>query len=79
MPAMIIERTEENKQEYANSICEYQGISYFVLKNITNGKCFIEVDGERKYLDKNGCVANKQPGKRNVKEEGKKGGMKSCY
>jgi Phage integrase family. len=68
MPAMIIERTEENKQEYANSICEYQGISYFVLKNITNGKCFIEVDGERKYLDKNGCVANKQPGKRNVKD-----------
>ena len=32
-----------------------------------NGKNFIEVDGERKYLDKKGKVANKQRGSKSVK------------
>lgn len=68
MTAINSERIMENKQENIRNTCEYQGVSYFVLRDISNGKCFIEVDGERKYLNKNGCVANKQPGKRNVKD-----------
>lgn len=67
MTAINSEGIMENEQEIRNT-CEYQGVSYFVLRDISNGKCFIEVDGERKYLNKNGCVANKQPGKRNVKD-----------
>ena len=39
--------------------CEYKGLTYFVLTDM-NGKCFINVDGKKKYLDKNGCVCNKQ-------------------
>ena len=41
--------------------CEYKGLTYFVLNDM-NGKCFINVDGKKKYLDKNGCVCNKQKG-----------------
>ena len=67
MTAINSEGITENEQEIRNT-CEYQGVSYFVLRDISNGKCFIDVGGERKYLNKNGCVANKQPGKRNVKD-----------
>ena len=60
----------KNSETVTNEIktCEYQGVTYFVMTDIENGKCFIEVDGERKYLDCNGKVANKQPGGRNVKD-----------
>lgn len=68
MQAVSSKMAVENEQESIKNTCEYQGVSYFVLRDISNGKCFIEVDGERKYLNKNGCVANKQPGKRNVKD-----------
>lgn len=69
MSATNIEKITENNQEgIENNICEYKGVSYFVLRDINNGKCFIEVDGKRKYLNKNGCVSNKQPGGRNVKD-----------
>lgn len=47
-------------------ICEYQGNTYFVLTDM-NGKSFIEVDGTRKYLDKNGKVINKQCGTKSIK------------
>lgn len=50
-----------------NNTCEYQGVTYFVTTDFDNGKDFIEVAGERKYLDKNGNVAKSQPHGRNVK------------
>lgn len=69
MSATNIEKITENNQEgIENNICEYKEVSYFVLRDINDGKCFIEVDGKRKYLNKNGCVSNKQPGGRNVKD-----------
>ena len=46
--------------------CEYKGLTYFVLTDM-NGKCFINVDGKKKYLDKNGCVCNKQKGTKSIK------------
>lgn len=66
MSAIQIQNNEINYEE--KKTCEYQGVTYFVLTDINNGKCFIEVDGERKYLDCHGKVANKQPGGRNVKD-----------
>lgn len=66
MSATQIQNNEINHEE--KKTCEYQGVTYFVLTDINNGKCFIEVEGERKYLDCNGKVANKQPGGRNVKD-----------
>lgn len=56
------------KIQEEQKICEYQGEEYFVLTDIKSKKCFIEVDGQRKYLDCNGKVANKQPGGRNVRD-----------
>lgn len=67
MTAINSEGITENEHENIRNTCEYQGSSYFVLRDIANGKCFIEVDGERKYLDKNGCVANKQRGTKSIK------------
>lgn len=66
MSAIQIQNNEINHEE--KKTCEYHGVTYFVMTDIENGKCFIEVDGERKYLDCNGKVANKQPGGRNVKD-----------
>ncbi len=57
--------TESNKSK---EICEYNGKKYFVLPDLKNNKSFIEVNGKRKYLDRNGKVANKQPGERNVRD-----------
>lgn len=67
MAAISKEKMVESKQESIKNSCEYQGKLYFVLRDISNGKCFIEVNGERKYLDKNGCVANKQSGTKSIK------------
>ena len=58
---------QEDIQEYENKTCEYQGMTYFILTDMKAKKCFIEVDGQRLYLDCNGNVANKQPGGRNIK------------
>ena len=58
-------QSNEN-QNIQQKICEYKGLTYFVLTDM-NGKCFINVDGKRKYLDKNGCVCNKQRGKKSIK------------
>lgn len=66
MSTIQIQNNEINHEE--KKTCEYQGVTYFVITDINNGKCFIEVDGERKYLDCNGKIANKQPGGRNVKD-----------
>lgn len=60
--------TKNNTQpKTIKKTCDYKGATYFVLTDM-NGKCFIEVDGKKKYLDKNGCVYNRQPGGRNVKD-----------
>ena len=62
---------EENMQSINatdKQVCIYQGVTYFVSTEFNTGKDFIEVHGERKYLDKNGNVANKQPNRRNVKD-----------
>ena len=60
-----IEQTIEEKKP-TKKICEYQGVEYFVLNDM-NGKCFINVDGKKKYLDCNGNVANKQKGTKSIK------------
>lgn len=65
MSAIQIQNNEINYEE--KKTCEYQGVTYFVLTDINNGKCFIEVDGERKYLDCNGKVYNKQRGTKSIK------------
>lgn len=46
--------------------CEYLGEDYPVLTDM-KGKSFIEIAGERKYLDKNGKVINKQRGTKSIK------------
>ena len=56
-----------NAEKIEKNTCEYKGVTYFVLTDM-QGRCFIEVNGERKYLDCNGKVANKQPGGRNVRD-----------
>lgn len=57
----------ENRADNKQEICEYKNVSYFVLKDM-NGRKFIRVDDKDLYLDKNGNVANKQPGGRNVRD-----------
>ena len=66
MGVIQVQNNESNQEE--KRTCEYKGVTYFVMTDIENGKCFIEVGGERKYLNKCGKVANKQPGGRNVKD-----------
>ena len=34
-----------------NKTCNYKGKYYYILRDIKSKKCFIEVDGQRKYLD----------------------------
>lgn len=57
---------EEMVEEKQPITCEYKGVTYFVFTDM-NKKCFIEVDGKRKYLDCNGKVANKQKGTKSIK------------
>lgn len=64
MEATKLQNLEINHTE--QNTCEYHGVTYFVMTDI-NGKCFIEVDGERKYLDCNGKVYNKQRGTKSIK------------
>ena len=47
--------------------CDYKGITYFVQTDINTKKCFILIDGKRKYLDCTGKVANKQHGTKSIK------------
>ena len=54
-----------NNQEQPQT-CEYKGVTYFVLTDMS-GKCFINADGKKRYLDKNGCVCNKQRGTKSIK------------
>lgn len=65
MFANQIEQTTEEKKS-TQKTCEYQGVTYFVLTDM-KGKCFINVDGKKKYLDCNGNVANKQKGTKSIK------------
>lgn len=65
MLANQIEQVAEEKKT-TQKTCEYQGVEYFVLTDM-KGKCFINVDGKKKYLDCNGNVANKQKGTRSIK------------
>lgn len=46
--------------------CEYKGVTYFVFTDM-DGRCFIEVNNKRMYLDCNGRVANKQKGTKSIK------------
>uniref|UniRef100_N2AA28 Tyr recombinase domain-containing protein n=1 Tax=Eubacterium plexicaudatum ASF492 TaxID=1235802 RepID=N2AA28_9FIRM len=56
----------EEPHKTERKTCEYCGDDYPILTNM-KGKYFIEVDGERKYLDKNGKVINKQRGTKSIK------------
>jgi len=58
---------QEGNTQGNQKTCEYKGVTYFVLNDISTGKCFIDVDGVRKYLDCNGRVANKQRGTKSIK------------
>ena len=64
MEVTKLQSVEINHEE--QNTCEYQGITYFVMTDM-NGKCFIEVEGQRKYLDCNGKVYNKQRGTKSIK------------
>lgn len=61
--ALNITYSENNIE---NKTCEYLGDNYPILSDM-EGKPFIEVNGERKYLDKNGKVINKQRGTKSIK------------
>lgn len=63
---LALQNIENKEQLPSRKTCEYKGIEYFVLTDM-KGKCFIEVDGKKKYLDCNGNVANKQKGTKSIK------------
>lgn len=63
----MLSNAEKSVKKIERNTCEYKDVTYFVLTDM-EGKHFIEVDGERKYIDRNGKVANKQPGGRNVRD-----------
>ena len=65
MSAIQLQNNEIKNEEHKT--CEYKGVTYFVMTDISNGECFIEVDGQRRYLDCNGKVINKQRGKKSIK------------
>lgn len=57
-----------NANDKNRKVCIYQGVTYFVATEFNTGKDFIEVDGEKRYLDKNGKVLSKRESSRNVKD-----------
>ena len=57
-----------NENDKNRKVCIYQGVTYFVATEFNTGKDFIEVDGEKRYLDKNGKVLSKRESNRNVKD-----------
>lgn len=57
-----------NANDKNRKVCIYQGVTYFVATEFNTGKDFIEVDGEKRYLDKNGKVLSKRESSRNVTE-----------
>ena len=59
---------KENIEYIGHRTCEYNGTTYFIIEDMKTKRCFIEVDGKRLYLDRNGNVAKSQPGGRNVKD-----------
>lgn len=63
-----IEKGSINENDKNRKICVYQEVTYFVTTEFNTGKDFIEVDGEKRYLDKNGKVLNKRESSRNVKD-----------
>ena len=63
---MLANAIENNEKKPERKTCEYKGVTYFVLTDM-QGRCFIDVNGERKYLDCNGKVANKKHGTKSVK------------
>lgn len=67
MTAIKKEMDNKAKIDHQPKTCDYKGITYFVMSDINSGKCFINVDGKRKYLDCNGKVVNKQRGTKSVK------------
>lgn len=64
--AQIEKSIRENDKN--RKVCIYQGVTYFVATEFNTGKDFIEVDGEKRYLDKNGKVLSKRESNRNVKD-----------
>lgn len=63
-----IENDLENVDDTNRKLCTYQGVTYFVMTEFNTGKDFIEVDGEKRYLDKHGKVLSKRESSRNVKD-----------
>lgn len=59
--------TETNTGIKEQQTCEYKGVTYFVLTDIKTRRCYIEVDGNKLYLDCNGNVYNKQEGTKSIK------------
>ena len=58
---MLANAIENNEKKPERKTCEYKGVTYFVLTDM-QGRCFIDVNGERKHLDCNGKVVNKKHG-----------------
>lgn len=62
----ILQQVQTEVRRSEKKTIDYMGATYFVLTDM-EGKCFIEVNGKRKYLDCNGKVANKQRGTKSIK------------
>lgn len=57
---------KENINCAEHKTCKYEGVTYFVLTDM-DGKCFIEVNGDRRYLDCHGNVIHKKKGSKSIK------------
>lgn len=68
MQQVLIERKLEDINDENRNTCIYQGVTYFVTTEFNTGKNYIVVDGEKRYLDKNGKVLSKRESNRNVKD-----------
>ena len=66
MAAIALNNTCTELHKTKSKTCEYLGDDSSILTDM-NGKPFIEVNNERKYLDKNGKVINKQRGTKSIK------------
>jgi len=61
---LAVQNNMDDKLE--RKICKYKGVIYSVLTDM-DGKCFIEVNEKRMYLDCHGNVSNKKRGSKSIK------------
>ena len=62
------ENNLENIDAIDRRLCNYQGVTYYIATEFGTGRDFIEVNGKKRYLDKNGKVLSERLSSRNVKD-----------